>query len=270
MTITIHIEAHPDRGDMRWQVDQAMNALGFYRSAADEVMNRNLVDPGTLSPVGARETELRAAEQVAGEDTSVVSGTSADETDKRLVGAAPEGKARRTKAEIADDDELTALASQIGVSVDGLNSGIAAGGRAAAKAELSAKVAALRSATPGADKPSISTGEERVGPEDDEATQEQDAADEQAEVEANRKADAPLTIDDLKNVMGAYVEKHGIPATQEDGAHIFTDALGKAPGGDVGWKASTVAAAGQETLQKAIAAWKAAGASSERYAPKGA
>lgn len=34
MTITIHIEAHPDRGDMRAQIDGAMAALGFEREAA--------------------------------------------------------------------------------------------------------------------------------------------------------------------------------------------------------------------------------------------
>ncbi|WP_424712722.1 hypothetical protein, partial [Klebsiella pneumoniae] len=34
MTIEIKIEAHPDRGDMGQQVERAMSALGFYRSAA--------------------------------------------------------------------------------------------------------------------------------------------------------------------------------------------------------------------------------------------
>lgn len=74
------------------------------------------------------------------------------------------------------------------------------------KRRTKAEIEADRAAEAG-DKPQISTGEERVGPEDDPATQAQDAADEAAEVEANRDAKAPLTRDDLRAAVARYTKK---------------------------------------------------------------
>lgn len=82
------------------------------------------------------------------------------------------GRARRTKAEIAEDEAA------------------ATGGAA-----------------------SISTDpENRVGPEDDEATAAADAADEAAEVEAHRDAENPLTHDDLRQAVGRLIKKIGMAA----------------------------------------------------------
>lgn len=78
------------------------------------------------------------------------------------------------------------------------------------KAEMEAARAA--EAAPAADTPQISTGGERIGPEDSPEVQAQDAADEAAEVEANRKPDAPLTHDDLRKAVGLYIKKFGMPA----------------------------------------------------------
>lgn len=111
----------------------------------------------------------------------------------------------------------------------------------------------------------ISTGESRVGPEDDAETQAQDEADEKAEVEAEREPDAPLTTEDLKEAMSAYVTKFGIPATQEDGAKMFVAALGKPPAGEAAWKLSLVGAAGQDHIKKAIAVFAKAAKSDTRY-----
>jgi hypothetical protein len=111
----------------------------------------------------------------------------------------------------------------------------------------------------------ISTGEERVGPEDDEVTAQQDKADEQAEVEAAREPEKPLTADDLRQAMGEYVTAHGMPATQEDGPSIFADALGTPPDGEQFWKLTVVAGQGQERLKTAIDAWKSAAAAAKRY-----
>ena len=65
--------------------------------------------------------------------------------------------------------------------------------------------------------------------------------------------------------MGAYVNKHGLPATQEDGSKLFLSALGTPPNGEPFWKVTLVAGAGQEALQKAVAAWTAAAAADTRY-----
>jgi hypothetical protein len=153
---------------------------------------------------------------------------------KRERGKPAPGRARRTKEEIAEDEatDKTDAASGTGLG--------------------------------------INSGEERVGPEDDAETQAQDTADEQAEVDANRDAEAPLTIEDLKMAMSEYVTKFDMGAAQEDGVNIFGDALGKPPGGEQFWKMSIAAAAGQDTLKKAIAAWKAAAAGNARYVKAGA
>lgn len=151
---------------------------------------------------------------------------------KRERGKPAPGRARRTKEEIAEDEAADKADAASGIGLG------------------------------------ISSGEERVGPEDGPEVQAQDAADEQAEVDANRDAEAPLTIEDLKMAMSEYVTKFDMGAAQEDGVNIFGDALGKPPGGEQFWKMSIAAAAGQETLKKAIAAWKAAAAGNARYVKK--
>lgn len=154
---------------------------------------------------------------------------------QRERGKPAPGRARRTKEEIAEDE-------------------------AADKAD--AEAAAARG--------SISTDpENRVGPEDEPETQEQDKADEQAEVEASRDAEAPLTGEDVRSAMGLYVKKFGLPATQEDGASIFLDALGTPPKGAEGWKLSVVSEQDQPTLRKAIDAWTSAANAEARYVAKG-
>lgn len=84
---------------------------------------------------------------------------------------------------------------------------------------------------------------------------EQDKADEKAEVEANRKE--PVTIDDVKAVVTEYVNKYGMPATQEDGPGFFVDALGTPPEGEKFWKMS-ILPTDQESLSKVLAIWKRA------------
>lgn len=93
---------------------------------------------------------------------------------------------------------------------------------------------------------------------DDATTEAQDKADEQAEVEESRDTGKPLTIDDVKAAMSKYVEKYGMPATQEDGPKIFVEALGAAPAGEPYWKLSLLADADQDKLKKLIAIWNKA------------
>jgi hypothetical protein len=120
------------------------------------------------------------------------------------------------------------------------------------------------------DKPAISTNpEDRRPPEDDAETQAQDTADEQAEVEAARDPEKPLTVEDVKAAVGEYVAKFGMAETQKDGVNIFADALGTPPAGEPFWKMSLLAGVSQEQLQKAVVAWKTAAAAQKRYVAKG-
>jgi hypothetical protein len=233
MTLEIKVSAHVEFGPLKEQVEEAMAALGFTRVVA-LLGGGTLVAAPTPVEIGDKLTASSEPVEAAVNRTGVPEGENG--LAKRERGKAAPGRARRTKEEIAEDE-------------------------AADKAD--AEAAASRG--------NISTNpENRVGPEDDAETQAQDAADEQAEVDANRDAEAPLTIEDLKMAMSEYVTKFDMGAAQEDGVNIFGDALGKPPGGEQFWKMSIAAAAGQDTLKKAIAAWKAAAAADKRYVKAGA
>lgn len=138
------------------------------------------------------------------------------------------GRARRTKEEIAEDE-------------------------AADKADAA-----------GGGTQAISTGGERVNPEDDEATQAADRADEEAE--ENQTEAAPLTVMDGKTAMGAYVNKFGMAAAQEDGMSIFIAALGTPPAGAKGWGWTMLAEANdQAKIDTVVKAWQAAAAAPGRF-----
>lgn len=111
-----------------------------------------------------------------------------------------------------------------------------------------------------AEEPQIRTNpENRVEPEavDDEATAAQDEADEQAEVEATRAPETPVTIDDLKKVVGEYVSAFSIPIAQEDGPKIFKSVLGEPPAG-AAWTFPVLAGLEQAKLAAVVNAWKSA------------
>ena len=119
-----------------------------------------------------------------------------------------------------------------------------------------------------AEEPQIRTSpENRVEPEavDDEATAAQDEADEQAEVEATRAPETPVTIDDLKKVVGDYLNafrtsenaEKGKPGSgwleaQEDGPKIFHSVLGDREDGSP-WTFQNIP---QEKLAAVVNAWK--------------
>lgn len=125
------------------------------------------------------------------------------------------------------------------------------------KAEIDAANTAEQAAkNAAAVKPNISTGGERVDPENPEDTA-QDAADEAAEVEAARDEKAPLTIDDVKQAVGLYVAAYGMAAVQEDGPKIFVEALGAPPAGEAYWKMSIIPD-DQAVLAQAVAVWRKA------------
>lgn len=81
--------------------------------------------------------------------------------------------------------------------------------KAAEKAAKEAAEAAAKAA-----QQAISTGEERVDPEADK----QDAKDEAAETAKEKAADpVKLTHDDVKKMLGVYVQMYGMEAAQADG-----------------------------------------------------
>jgi putative transposon-encoded protein len=108
----------------------------------------------------------------------------------RKRGEPSPGHKRRTKAEIAEDE-------------------------AAEKADAASIVT-------GTDTAAISTGEARVGPEDEPEVEQQDVADETAET---AKAGAELSHDDVRGAMGKYVEKFGMNAARVDLPKLFALAL---------------------------------------------
>lgn len=117
------------------------------------------------------------------------------------------------------------------------------------KAEMEAARAAEQT-------PNISTGGERIDPENaDEAAQ--DAADEKAEVAASRSEKAPLTADDVRQAVTGYVNKFGMAATKEDGLQFFIEALGAPPAGEDYWKMS-ILPDDQTKLAKAVETWRKA------------
>lgn len=180
MTIKIEIEAHPDRGDMGQQVERAMSALGFYRTLPGQItpdqarQNADLI----VSFVSHREQAIDDVPERTDPDGNASVNEAPPEAPKRERGKPSPGRARRTKEEIAEDEAADAAD--------------AAKQTAAEEANLTDDV-----------KPSISTGGERISPED-----EQDAADEAAETEKTGLA----SIDVLRRLVGDYQKKHGMPA----------------------------------------------------------
>lgn len=205
------------------------------RAGGEAAVTRKIVE-AIVNGEAPESVASRIVEQAAGIQTDPAADNRspvemADEADKRAVGEASGGRKRRTKDEIAADEALTALATAKGVTAEKLFFAIGQAGRAVVEAELRKQPDAGQTTTA-----AISTGEERIGPEDDAATQEQDAADEAAEVEATRTA--PATIDDVKAAVQLYVDKYGMKNTQEDGPKIFVEALGTPPAGEAFWKFS--------------------------------
>lgn len=68
-------------------------------------------------------------------------------------------------------------------------------------------------------KAAISTGNERVGPEDSAAVSEQDAADEAAETAATKTG---VTLDDIRDALKVYSTAYGLEAVMTDGPKVIT------------------------------------------------
>lgn len=201
-------------GEAARYVANALAAIGYkaQRSVPTHIAEALRVDggattvaPGVVSHVSedgaAKTTHLTNVVSETEVMQALAEQTAAPKADDKPVrerGKPSPGAKRRTKEEVAED-------------------------LAAEKAEFDAAQTGQ----------GISTGEERVNPEDDAATQAQDAEDEAAEVEATRTE--ALTLDDVKNAAMSYAQTFGMPATQEDGQKIMAKAFGEPPAGEKGW-----------------------------------
>lgn len=246
----------------------ARDALSELRDLAAGLFASTALTPAPAEQKAAPQVAVDESGQSSGFATSTTSPvTSAPETvetadePERLRGKSSGGRARRTKDEIAEDEQLEKLAVAAGVPIEQVDNALSNGiSREKVIDELKAAAA----------KGNMGTDpENRVGLEDEPEVQEQDKADEKAEVEATREPEKPLTADDVRAAMSLYVKKFEIAATQEDGPGIFADALGKPPGEEPFWKLSLFANASQDVIKSAIAAWTKAAAAGERYSAKG-
>lgn len=162
-------------------LSHAMAAIGFERPASYGPVGIR-ADTSARDDVKTAELDASTFAEVPAEKVASAT-TSALTPSTRERGKPAPGKARRTKEEIAEDE-------------------------AADAAEASA--------------PQIrSNPENRVGPEDDAATQEQDAADEIAEAGAKTSDVSALTHDDVRQTLGRYVKKFGMDAAQADGMKVI-------------------------------------------------
>lgn len=191
MSITINIDLDPTRGPLDEQLAAALAAFGFERRSLASRAVTNAEIAGAPVAVVPSEPSVEAAREALAEMHGTLAPEIAEQAPDRKRGEPSPGRKRRTKEEIAEDE-------------------------AAERAEVrrlapeSAEQAELDRAQTEAERALISTGGERVGPEDDPEIAARDAADEAAEVEASRDPQNPLTLDDLRLVVGEYNKKVGL------------------------------------------------------------
>lgn len=232
MTLKIEVEVPFDMvsGDnANAYLRRALSAIGYEPKHVNITRQQHSAEPQAGSSVGSyAEDRYQAVVNSAGSPVGdklperasdgVGDAVGAEVGTTRKRGEPAPGKARRTKAEIAEDEAAEPTTAN------------------------------------------ISTGEERVDPAhaDGAETVAQDAADEAAEVEAERDPKAPLTREDVGNAISEYVKKFGMPAVQEDGPKIFTEALGAPPEGNDFWKLSILPYDDQDKIAKVVSTWNKA------------
>lgn len=196
MTIKIEIEVPTDlvlKGIGSDYLDMAAGALGFTRgvsSVSQPVLKHTEVAFSDGEFTSTVQDEKPEPSEEAAQDF-VHRDEARAEAPKRERGKPSQGRSRRTKEEIAEDE--------------------AADAADAAKANAPVVEIASMKMLPDDATPqevaeafaNISTGGERISPED-----EQDAADEAAETEKTGLA----SIDVLRRLVGDYQKKHGMPA----------------------------------------------------------
>lgn len=206
--IELKITLHPEHGALDKQLSEHMAALGFVRKSPTlREVAKAAFDEGYEVKIGVTEQSTEAQPPVDNEhvaegttrfsadDMLAAAGTLVTNTPrtgeapgKRERGKPGEGRKRRTNAEIAEDEAADA----------------------AGPAEPAAN---------------ISTGGERVDPDD---VVKQDEADEKAETDAAR-TNGELTLDDVRKAVGDYTRKFGFTASRTDTREILGCALADLP-----------------------------------------
>ncbi|AKR54365.1 hypothetical protein XM25_00805 [Devosia sp. H5989] len=176
-------------------LSHALSAIGFVRSD----LPLHVPAPSVLTGSGSTQA-------VEGTGTSEVSHSSqadaATAAPQRERGKPAQGRARRTKEEIAEDE-------------------------AAEAADAAVKAAGEETGAVVADRQISSSPEDRVDPDND-ADAAQDAADEAAETAQQKAASGKAqTLDDVRAALGKYVKAYGMAAAQEDGPKVIALVLGK-------------------------------------------
>lgn len=169
------------------QLEKALRTIGFERRSP------TLREVAVAAHEAGVKVDFKLDREETDTSTEVIAAHLAERTDapKRERGQPSPGKARRTKAEIAEDEAAAAQA---------------------------------------AEQPNISVSpEDRQDPDnpepaDDEETAAADAADEAAETAAAKTA---LTLDDVRNALSKYVTTYGMAAAQADGPKLIAKVLGK-------------------------------------------
>lgn len=214
MTMKIEVTIPEDdikAGAAAHYLTRAMAAIGFSRGVSlpmpdtDMEAVRKAVEAGpgpvVLNEALAEEGPNYAAMKAAADEQEAAS-------DIRYHGQPSGGGKRRTKAEITLDEEAKDLCEDVGVSIEQFNAALdkTGGDWDAVMADLRA-AAAAKAGDASEEKPAISTGEERVDP----ANPPEDEADE----------GEPLTRDDVREALGDYAAKFGMPAAQKNGPKLM-------------------------------------------------
>jgi hypothetical protein len=202
MTLKIEVtipEEYVSAGRAAGYLERAMQALGYERGGAYEV----LADQGPdYAVMKAAAEEAEAAMKAPAQPEAPAE----PEVEIRYHGQPGTGRKRRTKEEITLDEEAADLLEDVGLTVTKFNAALdkAGGDWDAVMADLRAAAEAKSPATA-----NISTGEERVDPtEADEADEAEDTGE-------------PLTHDDVRDALGDYAAKFGMPAAQKNGPKLM-------------------------------------------------
>lgn len=196
MTLKIEVtvpEEHIHGDGASKYLASALSAIGYSRHVSDErAIGKapELAMPYAKSTMDIIQEHLDAPGEIAAAPASVLDEPSVQAAvAKRERGKPSPGRARRTKEEIAEDDEAERVAAIY-----------AAGGGVTDQNSANKELAIVEGHDP---RPAISTGEERVDP----AAAAQDAADEAAETASS---DGAPTLNDLRRLMGDVQRKHGM------------------------------------------------------------
>ncbi|AUQ95991.1 hypothetical protein PhaeoP66_03249 [Phaeobacter inhibens] len=195
MTMSINVTIPEDdikAGAAPQYLARAMSAIGFTRGVTLPMPDEDLPGEECNQPAFVDSVDNEDIKSDTVEDVSV-------DVSPRPFGQADEGKTRRNKDQMAEDKEIEALWPR---DKDYIPTNVPA----------TQLLADLKAGKISAETPNISTGDERIDPTgaEDKA---QDAADEAAEVDAN-KSDV-LTLDDLRQAAGNFQKLHGMAAAME-------------------------------------------------------